>query len=150
MSNPYEQQPGYQPNLDPNYGYVPQPPAPVLANWGLRLGSGVIDWVILVIPTWILSAVAGQWVAGVFELAVLAGYGYMDGTTGQTVGKKVVGVRVAKLEDGSLLGVGMGIARKFLHLLDAVCCIGFLWPLWDEKKQTFADKIVSSVVVVSK
>jgi uncharacterized RDD family membrane protein YckC len=33
--------------------------------------------------------------------------------------------------------------------VDAIICyIGFLFPLWDSKKQTIADKIVKSVVVV--
>ena len=42
----------------------------------------------------------------------------------------------------------MSIARYFLHIVDSLACyIGYLWPLWDEKRQTFSDKIVSSVVV---
>lgn len=27
------------------------------------------------------------------------------------------------------------------------CYLGYLWPAWDAKKQTFTDKIVSSVVI---
>jgi len=35
-----------------------------------------------------------------------------------------------------------------LHILDALpLFLGFLWPIWDAKKQTFADKIIKSVVV---
>jgi hypothetical protein len=30
----------------------------------------------------------------------------------------------------------------------AICGIGWLFPLWDTKRQTIADKIVKSVVVV--
>jgi uncharacterized RDD family membrane protein YckC len=151
MSNPYEQQPGYQPNLDPNFAYTPQPAAPVLANWGQRFGSGLIDWLIVVIPVAILSAATSQMVGNLVSLAALIAFGYMEGTTGQTPGKKVLGLRTLKYADGSLLGVGTGILRRFLHILDAISCfVGYLWPLWDEKRQTFADKIVSSVVVVSK
>ena len=25
--------------------------------------------------------------------------------------------------------------------------LGFFWPIWDQKKQTFADKIIGSVVI---
>jgi uncharacterized RDD family membrane protein YckC len=32
-------------------------------------------------------------------------------------------------------------------VLDGVLYLGYLWPLWDPRKQTFADKIVGSVVV---
>jgi hypothetical protein len=47
-----------------------------------------------------------------------------------------------------VIGGGMGIGRHLLHILDALpCYLGFLWPLWDGKRQTFADKIVKSVVV---
>jgi hypothetical protein len=50
--------------------------------------------------------------------------------------------------DGQLLGFGRALGRKLCHLLDLVpCYLGFLWPAWDTKKQTFADKIVSSVVL---
>jgi hypothetical protein len=42
----------------------------------------------------------------------------------------------------------MAFARDIVHLLDSLpCYIGFLWPLWDAKRQTFADKILSTVVV---
>ncbi len=34
------------------------------------------------------------------------------------------------------------------HFLDSLACyVGWLWPLWDPKRQTFADKIMSTVVV---
>ncbi|MFE0462755.1 RDD family protein [Kitasatospora sp. NPDC058965] len=151
MSNPYEQQPGYQPNLDPNYGYTPHAPAPVLAHWGQRVGASLIDGIIVGVPAFIIGQVAGAALQNVINLLGLIVWGYLEGTTGQTVGKKVLGLRTAKLEDGSLLGAGMGIARKLLHILDTLSCfVGYLWPLWDEKRQTFADKIVKSVVVVSK
>ena len=26
----------------------------------------------------------------------------------------------------------------------AICYLGFLWPLWDDKKQTWGDKVASS------
>lgn len=46
------------------------------------------------------------------------------------------------------VGVGRCIGRETAHLLDAaLLCLGYLWPLWDERAQTFADKIVRSVVI---
>ena len=37
------------------------------------------------------------------------------------------------------------------HVLDSLpCYLGYLWPLWDAKRQTFADKIMSTVVVEQK
>ncbi|PPJ27457.1 RDD family protein [Nocardia nova] len=73
---------------------------------------------------------------------------YLEGTTGQTPGKKLVGIRVIKEADGQVLGFGMAFVRKLCHILDnALCGLGYLWPLWDEKNQTFADKIVGTIVV---
>ncbi len=42
----------------------------------------------------------------------------------------------------------MSFVRAILHILDALpCLIGYLWPLWDSKRQTFADKIMGTVVI---
>ncbi|MET9613336.1 RDD family protein [Kitasatospora indigofera] len=73
-----------------------------------------------------------------------------EGKTGQTPGKKMVNIRVVREADGQPLGFGMAFVRKLCHAIDGMACyVGFLWPIWDAKKQTFADKIMSSVVVKS-
>lgn len=73
---------------------------------------------------------------------------YREGKTGQTPGKKALGISVLRELDGRPLGFGMAFVRRLCHGLDgAACYIGYLWPLWDDKKQTFADKILNSVVV---
>jgi len=42
----------------------------------------------------------------------------------------------------------MSFLRQLVHILDSLACyIGWLWPLWDAKSQTFADKIMNTVVV---
>jgi uncharacterized RDD family membrane protein YckC len=148
MSNPYQQpSDGYQPNLDPNYMYSPQPPAPVLAGWPLRFASGLIDGIITFAVVFIVG-MANQTLSQVCNLAAVVFLGFLEGTRGQTPGKMVVGLRTVRLADGGLLGPGLAIGRRLLHILDALSCfIGYLWPLWDEKRQTFADKIVKSVVI---
>jgi uncharacterized RDD family membrane protein YckC len=73
--------------------------------------------------------------------------GHLDGTTGQTPGKMVMGTRVVNTE-GNVIGSGPGIARKFSHIVDSVICfLGWLLPLVDEKRQTIADKIMNTYVV---
>ncbi|MGW3242884.1 RDD family protein [Streptomyces sp. NPDC001070] len=73
---------------------------------------------------------------------------YREGKTGQTPGKKALGISVLRELDGRPLGFGMAFVRRLCHGLDgAACYIGYLWPLWDDKKQTFADKILNTVVV---
>ena len=43
----------------------------------------------------------------------------------------------------------MCFVRYLCHFVDSLACyIGWFWPIWDTKRQTFADKIVSTVVVI--
>ncbi|WP_030373144.1 RDD family protein [Streptomyces rimosus] len=79
--------------------------------------------------------------AGLFLIA-------KEGSTGQTPGKKICKIRVVREATGQPLGFGMALLRKICHAVDGpLCGLGYWWPLWDEKSQTFADKIVGSVVV---
>ena len=73
-----------------------------------------------------------------------------QGKTGQTIGKGVLNIRLVRLDGINPPGVGLSIGRAFLHIVDALpCYLGFLWPLWDDKRQTFADKILNTVVVTA-
>ncbi|MHA6760503.1 RDD family protein [Streptacidiphilus sp. PAMC 29251] len=73
---------------------------------------------------------------------------YKEGTTGQSPGKKIMKIRLVREADGQVIGFGTAFVRKLAHFLDAIACyVGFLWPLWDAKAQTFADKVMSTVVV---
>ncbi|UUV34148.1 RDD family protein [Amycolatopsis roodepoortensis] len=70
------------------------------------------------------------------------------GTTGQSLGKKILKIKLVRESDGQPIGPLMAFVRDLCHNLDGwVCGLGYLWPLWDEKNQTFADKILSTVVV---
>ena len=47
---------------------------------------------------------------------------------------------------GKPLGFGSSVLRQIAHLVDAVICgVGYLFPLWTAKRQTLADKIMSTV-----
>lgn len=75
---------------------------------------------------------------------------YQEGTTGQSVGKKALNIRLVREYDGQVLGFGLAFVRRLCHVLDGLACyVGFLWPLWDPKRQTFADKIMTTVVVTT-
>ncbi|MCU1646343.1 MAG: hypothetical protein JWN03_6618 [Nocardia sp.] len=73
---------------------------------------------------------------------------YLEGSSGQTPGKKALKIRVVREFDGQPLGFGLALGRTFLHVVDSMACyLGWLWPLWDEKRQTLCDKIVHTVVI---
>jgi uncharacterized RDD family membrane protein YckC len=120
-----------------------------LASWLRRVGGYLLDFVIFGIPVGIIDAITGsRAVADILSLVVLVVVGYLNGARGQTPGKRIVGIRVVRDADGALLGGGLGIVREICHFLDSLACLlGWLWPLWDNKNQTFADKLMSTVVL---
>ena len=71
-----------------------------------------------------------------------------DGVTGQTIGRKAVGIKVVDINTGQPTGAGRAIARQFAYAISAIpCYIGFLFPLWDKQKQALHDKVLSTVVI---
>ena len=71
-----------------------------------------------------------------------------QGRSGTTVGKKLVRLRLVSEIDHTPLGIPRAGARFACHLVDTVpLLIGWLWPLWDSKRQTLSDKFVRSVVI---
>ena len=70
-----------------------------------------------------------------------------QGRTGATVGKSVLAIRVVHA-DMLPIGAGLSFLRYLLNIVNAIpCYLGYLWPIWDDKKQTFADKIMSTYVI---
>ena len=44
--------------------------------------------------------------------------------------------------------MAMAFVRQLAHIIDSlICYIGWLFPLWDAKRQTIADKIMSTIVI---
>ncbi|MDQ0372440.1 RDD family protein [Cellulomonas humilata] len=88
---------------------------------------------------------------GVGALVTLVVWGWnrwvLAGRTGQSWGKKVVGLTLQRDVTGEPIGVGMAFLRDLAHYVDGILYIGYLLPLWDGKRQTLSDKIVKSVVV---
>jgi uncharacterized RDD family membrane protein YckC len=83
---------------------------------------------------------------GIIVVAVI--YLRQLGRTGQTWGRKIVGVRVVRQNSDAPLGVGLALGRTILEgLLGQVCLLNYLWMLWDSDKQTWHDKIVNTIVI---
>jgi uncharacterized RDD family membrane protein YckC len=150
----YGQQPGYpQPYGQQPYGYGA--PTGALAEWPLRVGGALIDSALVMVPYFIGLALArsvGSILLVPFALIAI-GLGIWNGIirqgqTGQTLGKTVVKIKLVEATTGQPVGPGKAFVRQLTHILDgAACYVGYLWPLWDEKKQTFADKINDTLVV---
>jgi uncharacterized RDD family membrane protein YckC len=75
-------------------------------------------------------------------------YGYKQGTTGSSIGKGIMKFKVVSEKTWQPIGFGMSVVRQIAHFVDAIICyIGYLFPLWDAKRQTLADKIMTTVCV---
>ncbi|WP_043677066.1 RDD family protein [Streptomyces xylophagus] len=143
----YPQQPGY-PGY-PQAGYGATPP---YANWGQRFLGTLVDGLVFLVPYILVIVSQGKGVLLAIGAIVLIGLAIWqlinEGRTGQTVGKKALGIRLVRESDGQPLGVGMAFVRRLAHFLDSLACyLGWLWPAWDAKRQTFADKICGSIVI---
>ncbi|MGV1007110.1 MAG: RDD family protein [Dermatophilaceae bacterium] len=71
----------------------------------------------------------------------------VQGRTGQSWGKRRIGLRVIHEYRGVPLSMGMNLVRNLCHFIDQILYLGYLWPLWDSKRQTFADKIMTTLVI---
>jgi uncharacterized RDD family membrane protein YckC len=72
-----------------------------------------------------------------------------QGRTGYTFGKSVVGIKLVAERSKLPIGAGMSFLRQLAHIVDGLICnLGYLWPIWDSKKQTFADKIMGTLVII--
>jgi len=157
--------PGEQPQAPPwaQQSYVPT--GPPLATWGRRVGGTLIDAALL-LPFYLVAGVGGGlsqesgFFVTAFGLLVTAvgWFGFIgfavwnhvlkQGRTGYTIGKGVVGIKLVRRDSSATVGVPVALLRQVAHVLDGFCLIGYLWPLWDDRRQTFADKIVGTLVVV--
>ena len=142
-----------QPPL-PRYGF------PLPATYGQRVGSFLID---VGIPGGLLAVVLIAALATrdftvivvvhVLAVAVAVAFalwnsGYQQGRSGQSLGKRALGTRLVGTNTGEPIGFARAVGRQVTHLLDGLpLFLGYLWPLWDEQRQTFADKACSTLVV---
>jgi len=75
-------------------------------------------------------------------------YVWQLGKTGQTWGRRIVGIRVLLATTGQPIGVGKAIGRTVFAAVvsSQIFYLGYWWMLWDSDKQTWHDKIVGSNV----
>jgi uncharacterized RDD family membrane protein YckC len=132
------------------------------ANAGARFGSWIIDIIILNVIGFIVGAVLGLLWALTFpyEEEALLGISYLLGImitigyytyffgNGQTLGMKVVRIKLCGTDGTYPVGYGRGFLRWVGMFISAlVIGLGFLWILIDENKQGWHDKIADTYVV---
>ena len=101
-----------EPSYQPTGGSGPSGPR---SGFWRRFAAAFIDGIILSIVYFIISALISDNAATGLNLVISAGYyTYLEGgASGQTLGKKALGIRVIDLSGGGPIGYGRG-----LHPLD--------------------------------
>jgi uncharacterized RDD family membrane protein YckC len=136
------------------------------ASWRRRAAAGLID-LLTILPAYVLLAFSGSeycssdsscqsiapgWLAwiGVLIFAGIKIYSrwYLQGITGQSWGKRACGLRLVSVKDGRPIGFGSAFRRGLAHLIDMITLgVGYLYPIWDPRKQTIADKMNKTIVI---
>ena len=78
-------------------------------------------------------------------------YNWIGTAAGRTWGKKILGMRIIKLEDGDRPGLGAAalrvLATMLLGIISIVQLADYVWMIWDDNKQTLHDKVAGTVVI---
>lgn len=168
-----QQPPPYPAYPQPNeYGFVDYQ-RPDYASWWRRVGAWLLDGLI-VLPIYVVQSIVQattsegsdtSWWED--DLSAMSGIGvllylvlqiaalgvqiwnrcYRAGRTGQSLGKTWTGTHLVFEATGQPIGPWRAFGRELLHILDAICLIGFIYAAFDDKRQTFADKIMKTIVV---
>jgi uncharacterized RDD family membrane protein YckC len=162
------------PQYPPLPGFPALPLRSAYATWGQRVRGRLIDQAPTYVGLIIFSAGYLLWVVelalssgstlhleGGAVVAMIIGLSVMlaslpwvaynrwmiAGRSGQSLGKRVTKTRLIGEETQAPIGALNAFLRDLVHILDWLTVVGYLWPLWDDKKQTYADKIMKTIVV---
>jgi Mce-associated membrane protein len=129
-----------------------------LAGWHLRAAAFAIDVVpgIAVVATtalvWLAAPSQSVWwwlsisVLVGAALVTMVNRAVLPAILGWSLGRALLGLAVVR-PDGAAVGVGRLTSRELAHLLDTLSvCVGWLWPLWDARRRTFADLLLGTEV----
>lgn len=144
------------------------------ATWSRRALALLVDDIPALIASAVFFAGYGQFVTALLRsgsaglpangrpLMLIGGGGYLvalgwtvynrwitAGRTGQSLGKRLTRIALVSEITSQPIGAFQAFLRDLVHILDGLAYVGFLWPLWDDKRQTFADKLVRTMVVTA-
>ena len=90
----------------------------------------------------------GQWWWAVWGIFSVLYYPVTWALLGETIGHRVLGMEIRRVEDGQRPNAGQVIVRYLGYILSSlIICIGFIIAAFDPRKQGLHDKIANTVVV---
>lgn len=139
------------------------------AEFGSRAIALIIDsaialaiYVAAFVVAAVLGAVSEPLGAVAFVLVVLGMVGFtvwnhviLQGSTGQTLGKRRQRIKLVADSTGQPVGVGMTLVRYLVAtaLSSFTCGVGgildYLWPLWDDDNKRLTDKVLKFSVITT-
>jgi uncharacterized RDD family membrane protein YckC len=136
------------------------------AGRGARLVAFIIDWVIIGFIVGFFYVVGFNVLSGdvlwfsfsgspigviVMVIGFVLGFFFKPwfwSHGGQTPGYKITRMQVIRATDGSDLSFGTAIVRMLGYILSAIVFyLGFIWILFDAKRQGWHDKIAGTLVI---
>ncbi|MEM9561545.1 MAG: RDD family protein [Actinomycetota bacterium] len=100
----------------------------------IAIGSGISDG---------LGAVFSVLLAIAYIGYAIYNFLYLQGTTGQTIGKRMQGITLLRQDNGQPVGIGMAFVRGILQAIFAIpCYLDHWWILVDEDNQRLSDKVL--------
>jgi Mce-associated membrane protein len=128
------------------------------ASWPARAGAFVVDvgfgvgvLAALALTAWSTPQYGWLWwlcvaAAAVVLLSTAVNRLLLPVVTGWSIGRALLGIEVVH-RDGTPVGPWRLLARDSAHVLDTVALfLGWLWPLWDSRRRTFADLLARTEV----
>jgi uncharacterized RDD family membrane protein YckC len=133
----------------PSYSGVP---ASQYSDWIHRVGASLVESLPAVIVLYIFVFAVRVAILDIIIYLAFLGYTIYNrwilGGQGQSLGKKALGMMLLSEETGQPIGTLNAFLRDICHVVDSIICyVGYLFPLWDAKRQTIADKIMKTVVI---
>lgn len=135
-----------------------EPAVASLATWPARAGAFALDVLVgvgvvaaLLLVAWSAPRQGWLWwlcvvAAASVLLAVAVNRLLLPAVSGWSLGRALFGIAVVQ-RGGGAAGPWRLLARDAAHLLDtAALFIGWLWPLWDGRRRTFADLLAGTEV----
>jgi Mce-associated membrane protein len=129
-----------------------------LVRWHIRAAALAVDLlpgaavVVSMALVWLATPSRSLWwwasisVLILVTLATMANRAVLPATLGWSLGRALLGIEVVQ-RDGAAVGVGRSMLRELAHLLDTLSVfVGWLWPLWDSRRRTFADLLLDTEV----
>ena len=118
---------------------------------GKRFVAGLIDWAIPIAIQIVTGITGSSSLASIGVLVSLAfqvyNYIYLQGSTGQTIGKKQQGIKLLKSDSGQPLGMAMAFVRWLLAgILTLICLLDIIILLVDKAHLRLSDKILGNQV----